>query len=97
MASTLDRAQLLNYTRAGVGRHLKSAMGVDLRRIYVKFNLVFVYVKRNDSCVVRSASECGPFNRRLTSVFLERSGVKRTMQGRGFLAHIVHCCHKIVT
>ena len=59
MTSTLDRAQLLDYTRAGVRHHLKSAMGVDLRRTYIKFNLVCAYVKWN---VVRSASVCGPFN-----------------------------------
>ena len=36
MDSTLDRAQLLDCTRAGVRRHLKSAMSVDLRRTYVR-------------------------------------------------------------
>ena len=60
-ASTLDRAQLLDYTRAGVRRHLKSAMDVDRHRPYVKFNLVCAYVNGTDRawsvqrpCVVRS-------------------------------------------
>ena len=51
-----DLAQLLDYTREGVRRHLKSTMGVDLRRTYVKFNLVRTYVKRSEPCTVRSKS-----------------------------------------
>ena len=35
-------------------------------------------------CVVRSISVQSPFNRRMTSVFLKRSGVKRTVHGRFF-------------
>ena len=68
MASTLVHAQLLDYTQAGVRHHLKSAMGVDLRRTYVKFNLVCAYVKRTVLCTVHSASVRGPFNIRSTSV-----------------------------
>ena len=87
MASTLDCAQLIDYTRAGMRRHLKSAMDIDWCRTYVKFNLVFAYIKRNgpwtvqSPCVVHSISVPSPFNSRLTSVFLKRSGVKRTVQG----------------
>ena len=91
MASTLDCAQLLDYTRVGVRRHLKSAKDVDRHRTYVKFNLVRAYVKRNVMYTVRSASVRGPFNIRqspfnshLTSVFLKRSGVKRTVHGSFF-------------
>ena len=72
MASTLDHAQHLDHTQAGERRHLKSEMGVDLRPIYVKFNLVWAYVKRNGRFVVCSASMHGPFNRLLTSVFHKR-------------------------
>ena len=70
MASTLDHAQLLDYTRAGVRCHLKSTMDVYRRRTYVKFNLVRAHVKRNGTCTVHSVSVSGPFNSRLTSVFL---------------------------
>ena len=77
MASTLDHAQHLDHTQAGERRHLKSEMDVDLRPIYVKFNLVCEYVKRNRPCTVQSVR--GLLNRLLTSVFLKRSGVKRTI------------------
>ena len=44
-------------------------------------------------CVVRSISIQSPFNCRLTSVFLKRSSVKRTVHGRFFWAHTVHVFH----
>ena len=59
MASTVDQAQLLDYTRAGVRRHLKSAIGVDRQRTYVKFNLVGTYV--NDPFSVCAWSVQYPF------------------------------------
>ena len=52
MASTLNRSQLLDYTRAGVRRNLKFVKDVDWHRTYVKFNLVCAYVKRNGPCMV---------------------------------------------
>ena len=39
---------------------------------------------------VKSMGVASPFNSRLTSVFLERSGVKRTMHGRFVLAHTIY-------
>ena len=38
----------------------------------------------------RSAPVCGPFESRLTSVLLKRSGVKRTVHGRLLLLHTVY-------
>ena len=98
MASTLDCAHRRNYTRAGVRRHLKSATGVDLRRTYAKFYCVVrAYVKQTGPYMVQSASNMvrsisiqSPFNSRLTSVFIKRSGVKQTAHGR-FFAHTVYC------
>ena len=49
MASTLDYPQLLDYTWAGMRHHLKSTMGVDLRRAYVKYNLVREMERLKDS------------------------------------------------
>ena len=68
MASTLDRAQLLDYARAGVRCHLKSAKDVDRRRTYEKLNLVHAYVKWNEPCMVRSVSVRGPFDIRSKSI-----------------------------
>ena len=39
---------------------------------------------------VRAWSVQSPFNSRLTSVFLKRSIVKRTVHGRDFLAHTIY-------
>ena len=70
-----------------------------LRCTRIKFNyntrVVRTYVKRNGPhpCVVRSISVRSPFNSRLTSVFIKRSSVKRTVHGRFFLAHTV--CDRI--
>ena len=94
MASTLDRAQLLDYTRAGVW--LFEIRDRYLRCTRIKFNcnmrVVRTYVKQNGPCTVRSASVRGPFNSRLTSVFLKRSSVKRTVQGRFFGAYRMVVC-----
>ena len=49
------------------------------------------YIKRNGPCTVRSAPVCGPFESRLTSVLLKRSGVKRTVHGKFFLPYTVFC------
>ena len=63
MASTLHRAQLLNYTRAGVRRYSKSETDTYMRctRITFNCNTRVVHVKRNGPCTVRSTSVRGPF------------------------------------
>ena len=74
MASTLNRAQLLGYTRAGVRRYSKSATDTCTYMCCtcIKFNcnmrVVRTYVKRNGPCTVSSASVRGPFNIRSKSV-----------------------------
>ena len=72
MGSTLDRAHLLDYTRAGVRHDLKSATDIYMCCKRIKFNcntcVVRTYVKRNELCTVRSASVRGPFNIRSKSV-----------------------------
>ena len=59
----------------------------------IKFNcntrVVRTYVKRNGPFRVRAWFVRSPFNSRLTSVFIKRSSVKRTVHGRFFLVHTV--------
>ena len=52
IASTVDHAQLLDYTQASVRRYLKSMTDTRVVRTHVKFNcnthVVHTYVKRNE-------------------------------------------------
>ena len=96
MASTLHRAQLLNYTRAGVRRYSKSATDTYMRCTHITFNCNthVVYTRKTERTMhgpfnVRAWSVRSLFNCRLTSVFIKRSSVKRTVHGCFFLAHTV--------
>ena len=57
MASTLDHAQLLDYTQRGVRRYLKSTTDTCVVRskILIVTRVVCTYVKRNGPCTVRYA------------------------------------------
>ena len=92
MASTLDRAQLLDYRREVLFEIRDRYM--HCTRIKFNCNTHVVRIRKTERTVhgpfsVRAWSIQSPFNSRLTSVFIKRSSVKRTVHGRFFLAHTV--------
>ena len=57
--------------------------------LFARSYVCATYIKRNGPCSARLWSVQYPFQARFRAVLLKRSGVKRTVHGRVFLAHTV--------